>query len=212
MTASDPDRLLARVGDYYAARLDAHGPTPLGVDWPCRPTQELRFVQLLKGCDFSAPFSLNDLGCGYGALRTFMAGRWPDAAVDYLGIDLVPGMIRQASRRWRKRPDTHFAEGTRCTRVADHCVASGIFNVKLDLSREAWTRYIQATLTDMWASSRRGFAVNFLTADGEGNGDVAELYRTAPDEWLNFCAQELGVSASILASYGMREFTLIARK
>jgi hypothetical protein len=29
----------------------------------------MRFVQLLKLRDFMSPFSLNDLGCGYGALR-----------------------------------------------------------------------------------------------------------------------------------------------
>jgi hypothetical protein len=44
------------------------GATPLGVDWTCVSTQQLPFVQLLKLCDTS-PASLNDLGCGYGAIR-----------------------------------------------------------------------------------------------------------------------------------------------
>ena len=55
------------ISDYYTAKIRKFGATPLGVDWTCLPTQELRFVQLLKVCDFTSPLSLNDLGCGYGA-------------------------------------------------------------------------------------------------------------------------------------------------
>ena len=45
----------------------------LGVDWPNQGSQYLRFVQLLKICDFGQPISLNDFGCGYGALLEYLA-------------------------------------------------------------------------------------------------------------------------------------------
>ena len=59
----------AGISDYYTGKIKKFGATPLGMDWTCVPTQQVRFIQLLKLCDFTAPFSLNDLGCGYGALR-----------------------------------------------------------------------------------------------------------------------------------------------
>ena len=57
--------VLADVEAYYSARVAKHGATPLGVDWSCWASQNLRFVQLLKLCDFSGPFVLNDIGCGF---------------------------------------------------------------------------------------------------------------------------------------------------
>src|SRR5574337_306833 len=92
----------AAIARYYTSTLQAHGATPNGVDWANRPTQELRFVQLLKICDFTAPFSLDDLGCGYGALLAYLAWRHPEAEVDYLGVDLSNEMIAAARRRWRR--------------------------------------------------------------------------------------------------------------
>ena len=44
--------LRAKVRDYYSGTIERHGPTPLGVDWPNAASQYLRFVQLLKVCDF----------------------------------------------------------------------------------------------------------------------------------------------------------------
>ena len=82
------DSVYGAIENYYTAKVSRHGATPLGVDWTCIATQELRFVQLLKLCEFAAPFSLNDLGCGYGALLAYLAKRHASAAIDYLGIDL----------------------------------------------------------------------------------------------------------------------------
>jgi len=98
-TGLDDGRLgdvLSDVEAYYSARVAKHGATPLGVDWSCWATQNLRFVQLLKLCDFSAPFALNDIGCGYGALAAHLAMRHADAEIDYLGVDLSQAMIRRA--------------------------------------------------------------------------------------------------------------------
>ena len=90
-----------QVEAYYSAKLARHGANPHGVDWSCAATQWLRFVQLLKICSFDTPFSLIDLGCGYGALAAFLADRYPHASVEYLGIDLSPAMVRRARRRYR---------------------------------------------------------------------------------------------------------------
>lgn len=209
--APEAEGALAGVAHYYAGKIAKHGPTPFGVDWSCTPTLELRFVQLLKVCSFDSGFSINDLGCGYGALHGFMRRRWPRAAVDYLGIDMVPAMV-DAARRLQRGTGAKFAIGSTCTRQADYSVASGIFNVKLDQSTEVWTRLVQAVLADMCASSRRGFAVNFLAPAEPGADAVPELFRASPDAWRDYCEKNLGVRVELLREYGMREFTLLARK
>lgn len=196
---------------YYTQKIQAHGATPLGVDWPCQPTQELRFVQLLRLCDLTAPFSLNDVGCGYGALLALLARRHPRVAIDYLGVDLSEAMVASAVQRWRKRRHTRFAVGSSATRPADYSIASGIFNVKLHQPEKAWGDFIRHTLGDMARHSQYGFAVNFLAPLADGEHGKPELYRASPEQWIEYCTREWGAQVELLNNYGMREFTLLAR-
>ncbi len=206
-------RICSDVEAYYGARVAKFGATPLGVDWSCQATQSLRFVQLLKVCDFAAPLTLNDIGCGYGALCAFLDLRYPDTGIDYLGVDLSHAMISRARRRFR-RTDRHFVVGAASSRVADYSVASGVMNVNVGYSHAAWEDFVATMLRDMRRTSRRGFSVNFMSdasAASEAPDDSAStrLYRTTPERWIPYCENTLGCSVETLDNYGMREFTLL---
>ncbi len=205
------DGLHTEIAGYYSQKVRMHGPTPLGVDWPCVPTQELRFVQLLRLCDFARPFALNDLGCGYGALLTYLARRHRRSRIDYLGIDLSPEMLLAARQLWARRSNTGFVVGHASPRVADYSVASGIFNVKLHQPPGRWTRFIETTLTNLHATSRHGFAVNFLAPLAEGAQGKPELYRSPATVWRQFCEDTLRARVDVLDNYGLREYTLLVR-
>jgi hypothetical protein len=200
------------IESYYDAKVSKHGPTPLGVDWSCVATQQLRFVQLLKICDFGAPFLLNDVGCGYGAVLAYMAERHPQAKVDYLGLDVSAAMIAHAIGLYGHRPDRRFMVARDIPRVVDYSIASGIFNVKLDQPVDVWEYFIGATIRQMHATSRRSFSVNFLAPAAAGQSSTASLYRTPAEPWVRFCENKLGCSADIVAGYGLREFTLLVRR
>jgi SAM-dependent methyltransferase len=204
------DEICARVESYYSGKLVRHGATPRGVDWSCQATQWLRFVQLLKVCTFDVPFSLNDLGCGYGALAAFLARKWPDARIDYLGIDLSGAMIRRARRRHRGNARVRFLAAAACPRQADFTVASGIMNVMLGFSIPLWESFVRQILADMNRGSTRGFAVNFIAALPEGVASD-QLYCPSPDRWARFCETEFGCSVELADDYGLCEFTLLAR-
>jgi SAM-dependent methyltransferase len=202
----------AAIAEYYTAKVRKFGATPLGVDWTCVPTQEMRFVQLLKLCDFTAPFSLNDVGCGYGALLSYLDWRHGDCAVDYLGLDLSQAMLRQARRLWRNRPNVAFALGGASPRVADYSVASGIFNVQQDQPLDLWETFVATTLDHLHRTSSRGFAVNFMRRSSPQGKTREGLYCTEPERWTNYCAAEFGARSEIIEDYGLREFTLIVRR
>jgi SAM-dependent methyltransferase len=196
---------------YYSGKIKAHGATPLGVAWPCQPTQELRFVQLLRVCEPETAFSLNDLGCGYGALLAFLAKRHRRKKIDYLGIDLSARMIAEARSLWSKRPNTEFLVANTSPRTADYSLASGLFNVKLNQDEALWTHFVETTLTALCATSRRGFAVNFLAPLAQGETTQAELYRTPHGVWQSYCEKNFHARVEVLQGYGMREFTLLVR-
>jgi len=200
----------ASIERYYSAKIKTFGPTPHGADWNSFITQEVRFVQLLKLCDFSAPFALNDVGCGYGALWSYLTRYHADACVDYLGFDVSPAMVCQADSLRRDLSRASFLVASASPRVADYSVASGTFNVKLDQPFDRWERFIGKTLLEMHATSRRGFAVNFMTPQASDRAPQ-ELYRTTPEPWTRYCEKEFGSSVEVLADYGLREFTLLIR-
>lgn len=204
-------RLTAKVRDYYSGTVERHGPTPRGVDWPNAVSQYLRFVQLLKICSFDRPFSLNDFGCGYGALLEYLAMRHAETEIAYRGIDLSAAMIAAARKRWRTSPDAEFVVGSHCGREADYSLASGVFNVRLGHPPLDWESYIEAILSDLNARSRVGFAVNLMLPHDDGATED-ELYRSPPGRWVAFCRKELGSSVRVLRDYGLREFTLLIRR
>jgi SAM-dependent methyltransferase len=211
MTSCSPSELeeaYRKVAQYYTQKLRRFGPTPLGVDWSCMPTQALRFRKLLKLCDFDSPFSLNDVGCGYGALLDYLALYHPLTSVDYLGIDVSSAMVRSAMRR-RSGNLIQFHHGRESPRQADYSIASGIFNVMLDQPLRVWEHSIEATLIHLGATSRKGFAVNFVHQPVAGEIARPGLYCANPMQWIGFCERRLGAQVHLIDDYGMTEFTLL---
>ena len=202
----------AGIAEYYTSKVTRFGATPPGVDWTCVPTQELRFVQLLKICPSANPLSINDLGCGYGALLAYLQRRHPDRQLDYLGIDLSAAMIRRARGLWRGLAQTRFIIGHAIPRVADFTIASGIFNVQLDQSRNDWELFIAETCRHMHEGSTLGYAVNFVRTPPAGHPIRQGLYTTEPALWANYCAEQFGAVTEIIDGYGLREFTLLVRR
>ncbi len=202
----DASEIAAR---HYARTLSRHGPTPLGVDWKNLPSQYLRFVQLAKLCDFTGPFSLNDFGCGYGALLDYLDVRQPGAQLRYRGIDIVPEMVGAAAAHHAGDPRATFAVDSRCGAIADYSVASGVFNVRLGFDVGDWEAYVERILGDLRDSSRIGLAVNFMLPLDTGAMEDG-LYRTPPRRWVDFCTRRLSCSVEIVEAYGLREFTLLA--
>jgi SAM-dependent methyltransferase len=204
------DEVCVRIERYYAAKLARHGATALGVDWSCTGTQWLRFAQLLRICPLERPFSLIDLGCGYGALAAFLVEHHPEARIDYLGIDLSHEMVRRARRRHRGKPSSRFAVGRTSSHAADYAVASGIMNVMLGYPLSLWEGFVRTMLLDLHHMGRQGFAVNFLTALSP-DVPAGQLYCPDPAVWARFCEDEFCRSVEVLENYGLREFTLLAR-
>ena len=212
---ADEHRLLAElhtdVAIYYTFKIARYGATPQGVDWSCAESQDRRFRHLLLLCDFSAPRSLNDVGCGYGAMLSYLDRFHGAASVDYLGTDLSESMVRRAEALWQDRPKVQFQMSRTIARVADYSIASGIFNVKLRQPVDAWEFYIAQTLKEMKTHSRLGFAVNFVTAAAEAELGPTELYCAPTDRWIGYCAHELDSKVDLIKDDDLGEFTLLVR-
>jgi len=201
---------LGHIADYYAGKLREHGPSPRGVDWNGESSQQLRLRTLLRVSEHAGHGSVNDLGCGYGALIPVLDAERPGTI--YAGFDLAAEMIAEARRLYAHRPHTRFEVGSRPDAVADYTLASGVFNVRLETPDEQWWDNIVETLDAMNATSSKGFAFNCLTAYSDLPLMRPYLYYADPCKAFDLCKRRYGGQVALLHDYGLYEFTIIVRK
>lgn len=206
--------LLAGINAYYSERLREHGATAKGVDWNGEASQELRFEQLLKIIPLSRPAdpppSLNDLGCGYGALRAYLQRQ--GQVLEYRGYDLSADMIAAAQQQAVGQVPARFMVAANCVEEADYSVASGLFNVRQNTPIADWEAFILSVLDDLDRHSRLGFAFNCLTSYSDPDRMKAELYYGDPCHYFNLCKRRYSRHVALLHDYGLYEFTLLVRK
>lgn len=202
--------LLTEVAEYYTTKLAEHGETPRGVDWNGEEGQTLRFEQLCKIVDTANHFSINDLGCGYGALYDFLVNKYDEPS--YLGVDVSKGMIKAAKQRYKDQPQARFVLSSEPNQVADFGVASGIFNVRMGRSDDEWRSYLEATLDVLDRTSRVGFAFNCLTSYSDKDKMRDYLYYADPRVLFDLCKRRYSRNVALLHDYDLYEFTILVRK
>jgi hypothetical protein len=202
--------LLVDVATYYAEKLAEHGDTPRGVDWNGEESQMIRFAQLCNIIDPENPnFSLNDLGCAYGALLDYLRDK--HANCTYLGVDVSQEMIKVAEQRHAAVDQARFITAAEPDEVAHYGLASGIFNVRLGRSDAEWFDYLQNTLDVLDRTSSLGFAFNCLTAYSDEEKKRYYLYYADPCQLFDLCKRRYSRQVALLHDYGLYEFTVLVR-
>jgi SAM-dependent methyltransferase len=202
--------LVERTLAHYRDKFAAHGDTPLGVDWNGPESQRLHFEQLLRLLPESGGFSLNDLGCGYGALLDVLVGRYRD--VRYRGYDLNADMIVAASKRFDQHPNATFEVADRPLEKADFGVASGIFTLRLGRDDEQCLSDMQASLDVLDQTSGLGFGFNCLTSWSDPDRMRDYLYYPDPCVLFERCMRRYARNVALLHDYGLYAFTILVRK
>lgn len=204
------DRNLTDIADYYSVKLSRFGETPKGVDWNGVESQTLRFQQLCRIINRSDHFTINDLGCGYGALLDFLSDRYD--SFTYRGFDISKAMVLTAKNRHIGKKGARFEVSSNPDKAAEYSIASGIFNVKLKTSTETWQRYIIETLECLNETSSIGFAFNCLTRYSDADKMKDYLYYADPCKLFDLCKQRFSKNVALLHDYGLYEFTILVKK
>lgn len=208
--SSDNINFLYDVAEYYDDMLQKHGQTPKGVDWNNAEVQALRFKQLCKIINSTSHFSLNDLGCGYGALYDFLSAQYK--SFSYIGIDVSKNMIQAAKERYQDNAQVFFFLSNVPKEIEDYGIASGIFNVRLGKSDKEWWSYCEEILGMLNQTSRLGFAFNCLTSYSEKDKMRDYLYYADPCTVFDLCKRKYSPNVCLLHDYGLYEFTILVRK
>lgn len=200
------DTITSAVKKYYSEKILTHGSIPQGVDWNTKDGQETRFEQLLKICDSNSFFSINDLGCGYGALYEYLTHRKYD--IHYVGYDVSEAMLNAASNKFG---NAEFILSDKCQKKLDYTIASGIFNVKLTTSNSDWETYLLLILDNMFSMSNKGFAFNALSQYSDPEYRRQDLFYADPLFLFDYCKKKFSKNIALLHDYNLFEFTILVR-
>ena len=201
------DSILSQVQEYYDDKLQTHGATARGVDWNSSESQDLRFSQLVTVIDKDRAFTVNDYGCGYGALVDYLE-RGP-FQFEYTGFDISTKMIEKAREL---HPTARFVSDRDQLQQAAYTLASGIFNVKLDNDDARWKEYVLEALETMNSLSTAGFAFNALTRYSDAEFMRSDLYYADPLFFFDYCKTRYSKFVALLHDYPLYEFTILVRK
>jgi len=199
---------LYKVKELYSDNIEKFGIDSKSVGWPDENTQLLRFKKLLEVIeDKKQPYTINDLGCGYGAQYKFMIEN--DYNIKkYWGYDISEKMIDSARNYVNSKNATFILEG-KLTHKADYSFTSGIFNVKFDENEEKWEAYIMEILNNMNSSSIKGFAFNLLSTYVDYK--QKNLYYADPLKYFDYCKLNFSKRVSLLHDYPLYEWTIFVK-
>ena len=200
------------IHDYYANNLAAHGHGAQGVGWKNEEAQRVRFQQLIKVIQTTGPFSINDLGCGVGALLPFLRSIFK--SFSYQGYDVMDEMIDAACKEYKENASVQFHKIKEAKELmhADYTVASGIFNLRFSTSVSDWKKYILETLNDIDEYSDKGFAFNALTSYSDKEFMKDELFYSDPTWLFDYCKKQFAENVALLHDYGQYDFTILVKK
>lgn len=126
---------IEKVFEFYNSNYEKYGYSVKSLAWT-KGKQNIRFDALTKFWELDKPFSILDIGCGFGDLNKYFALKGI-TEYTYHGIDLVEGMISTADVLYKGMDNITFETGDFISDFSDgkkydFILASGIFNFQMN--------------------------------------------------------------------------------
>ncbi len=208
---NDISQLLEFVSRVYDYRIKERGAEANGVFWKDAHGQILRLEVLLKAVaaqDLNGPITINDLGCGYGALFELVRDEPMMDGGSYTGYDISPEMIRAANARYND-PRARFVLSPVATQPADYSFVSGTYNMSVGAERRYWELYIKNSVEVLWAKTGKVLAYNLL--DEQTQTKLDDLYYANKRAFIEH-ALTLTPEVEVIDDYPLSEFTILLKR
>lgn len=202
-------KILNQVKSYYSNKVIENGATPAGVDWNSVESQTLRFEVLSQVINRDSNFTILDFGCGFGSMYDYFKDKYKN--FHFTGFDISDEMIANANKLYPEEHATWITDLNQDKKF-DYCIASGIFNVKLENEEDSWRKYILETINQLNDISLEGFSFNVLTKYSDDEYMKDYLYYADPLFLFDYCKRNFSRNVALLHDYELYEFTIIVRK
>jgi len=196
------------IKEYYEHRIKNGKEDYQIVGWESPEAQKARFDVLVRNIPFKGKKIL-DVGCGVGSLLGYLQSE--NAAGEYTGIDILPGMIEEARKR---HPGARFIIGDVLSEKIfpslsfDIIISSGLFNLNMG-DNEGFLSEVFQKFCDL---SRSTVALNLLHVRSPDREDKYYYYH--PDEVKEMILRIAPdkPEVTIIEEYLPNDFTVICKK
>lgn len=196
-----------RLKAHYEKTFSEFGASSKGVDWGTDEDVVLRYENMLSliRAESEPPFSLLDVGCGYGGLLDYAVER--DIKLEYTGIDVAENMIGHAKAN--HETDEFFVGDVLhhpFDRRFDYVICNGILTQKLATTIKEMDRFANALIRRMFGLCEIGISFNIMS--NKVNFMADNLYYRSPVEMLSFCLDNLSSKVRVDHAYPLYEYTV----
>jgi len=196
------ENIVRTLAQHYDALVRKHGDAPEASQWSDRDTQFRRFAVLAGIAPDLAVSSILDLGCGTGALLTFL-NEHVGFNGSYTGLDISPEAIKVARQN---HPEARFLHHDLLTSTLDeyfdYVMISGIFNNKMK-DEETCMQYLQDILTKAFGLARKGMAFNAMSKYVDYEDE--NLCYFQPEDIVSFCKKKLSSCVTLRHDYRVKD-------
>jgi SAM-dependent methyltransferase len=190
------------IESHYEPRLEHFREGYQILDWENHEAQFIRFRVLTEKVDLTER-SILDVGCGVGELYGYLLEK--GIRCRYTGIDILPGMIREASERY---PSGKFLQGDVIEEGPfpdgsfDVVFCSGIFNLCMGDNYEYLSRAVDSFLT----LADHFVLFNLLSCDSPDKADKYFYY--VPDRVIGLLESKVH-RLEVVTGYLPNDFTIV---
>jgi SAM-dependent methyltransferase len=205
-------QFLKPVADSYEWSINKYGPNHRAAAWRDEKRQQRRFDIFagLLAYDINRDnITINDLGCGYGAmfdtyknLPQFKHGR-------YFGYDISKAMINTARINVTDTRALFFLTHE-ATENADYSFVSGTYNMKMAADEDKWLKYIEHSILQLWSKTKISMGFNMLNIGSPLREST--LYYADPNYFLNFCQKNIKGKVRLIDLLHPNEFVIFISK
>lgn len=206
---------------YYEDLLGRYGDSFRTLDWKSAESQKLRYAVLLYIFYLTQrlkDISILDVGCGLGHFYGYLKEEDLIARdrIDYTGYDISAKLIERAQKLY---PEAKFLMKDILEEEAqsfDYVFCSGVFNIILT-DEGTHLKFVNEMLCRMFAFSKIGLAVNFLSITGihlvpeRASTELSRYYYFKPEE-IALWARALTDRFILRHDYHPGDFTLYLLK
>ena len=201
-----------KVASLYDKNFKETGFNSTSVGWPTSESHKLRFDKLTSVIDQSeSHFSINDFGCGYGALLQYLFSYKNFKVSEFNGYDISKEMLKGAKKNLDEyEVEVNLFNDKSISTKADYTFVSGTYNVRCNETNEAWKKHIHNSLENINDYSKKGFSFNLLSKYVDWKKD--DLFYGDPLYWFDHCKKHYSKHVSLLHDYPLFEWTIIVKK
>lgn len=157
-------------------------------------------------------FSVLDVGCGPGFAVDFLNDRYGESGFDYCGVDVSAALLAAAAGRFPTRAFVQRDISVEPLPEAayDFTAINGVLTAKYGLPEAEMEAFALRLLEGAWRSTRVALSFNVMSPYVDWRRD--DLFHWPIERAMGFCAANLSRHCSVLADYGLYEYTVQVRR